>query len=230
MNASRPLYVAVTGRKGGVGKTTAALSLAAYALRRGLRVLLVDLDPQGSASLSLNVSDNAGEHLRAVLEGEQAPEPAESAEGLQVLAGGPAMESYEPTAPLRETLATVAGDLVIVDSPPCLAALDRLAINSAHVVLACCEPHRLAIAGAARVLDEAGKLRPAPRCAVVLGRLDPRRSLDATTPEILAGAFRAPVMSVRQDSALASALNSGQLPPATGRAAEDFARIAKWIL
>ena len=38
-----------------------------------------------------------------------------------------------------------------------------------------------------------------------------------------------PVMAVRQDSALAEALNSGRLPPASGRAAADLGAVAGWI-
>jgi chromosome partitioning protein len=106
--------------------------------------------------------------------------------------------------------------------------LDLLAIEAADIVLACSESHRLAIAGAARVLDDAKKMSHAPACALVLGRMDARRGLDAAAPELLAGAFGVPVLQVRQDSLLAQALNSGQMPPEHGRAAEDFAQIAQW--
>jgi hypothetical protein len=76
------------------------------------------------------------------------------------------------------------------------------------------------------VLDEARCLRPRPRCALVLGRMDERRGLDRAAPDLLAGAFAVPVLTVRQDSALAAALNAGGLPPATGRAAADLEAVA----
>ena len=91
------------------------------------------------------------------------------------------------------------------------------------------EPHRLGIAGAARVLDEARAIKPRPRCALVLGRMDERRGLDRAAPDLLAGAFAVPVLTVRQDSTLAAALNAGGLPPATGRAAADLEAVAAWI-
>jgi cellulose biosynthesis protein BcsQ len=131
----------------------------------------------------------------------------------------------------RAAIAKVAGvaDAVLVDCPPGHADLDRLALQAADVVLACCEAHRLGIAGAARVLDETKGRRPRPRCAVVLGRVDERRSLDRTAGELLAEAFGVDVLTVRQDARLADALNNATLPPASGRAAADVAAIAAWI-
>jgi chromosome partitioning protein len=228
-----PRWIAIVGRKGGVGKTALTLGLAAYYVRKGARVLVVDLDPQGSASLALG-AEATGEHLAAVLAGDAAPEmvPCVTFSGcppLQLLAGGPELEALTAPRPLRKILVGVVVDVVLVDCPPGHAALDRLALQAADVVLAACEPHRLAIAGAARVLDEARAIKPRPRCAVVLGRVDARRGLDTAAPDLLAGAFAVPVLTVRQDSRLADALNAGKLPTATGRAAADFKAVAGWI-
>ena len=229
----KPRWLAIVGRKGGSGKTALALGLAAHYARAERRVLLVDLDPQGSASLALG-ADAEGEHLADVLAGTAAPETVPyvtffNCPPLALLPGGPALEALNTPRPLRDVLAGVSADVVLMDCPPGHAALDRLALQAADVVLAATEPHRLGIAGAARVLDEARAVRPRPRRALVLCRVDERRGLDRAAPELLAGAFAVPVLTVRQDSALAAALNAGGLPPAHGRAADDLAAVADWI-
>lgn len=58
--------VSILNHKGGVGKTTSAVNISACIGEEGGSVLLIDMDPQGSASVSLGVKDDGSAILRAL--------------------------------------------------------------------------------------------------------------------------------------------------------------------
>lgn len=60
MQPQNALVCALCNQKGGVGKTTSTINLAAAAVARMLRVLVVDLDPQGNTTTALALDDVAG--------------------------------------------------------------------------------------------------------------------------------------------------------------------------
>jgi chromosome partitioning protein len=223
----KPRWVAVVGRKGGVGKTTLALGLAGRYARTGQRPLLVDLDPQASATLAMGQGPD-GEQLAAALQGDAPPAPVALA-WLDLLAGGQGLAQLAAPLPLRDVLAGLSADVVLVDCPPGHVVLDALAMAAADVVLVASEANPWAIAGAARVLEDARALRPAPRCALVLGRMDGRRTSDRMARDLLAGAFGVPLLTIRQDAALAAGLAGGGMGPGSGRGAGDLAAVAAWI-
>ena len=89
------MITALVSRKGGVGKTTTAVNLGAALAHQGKRVLLVDLDPQSSASLSLGV-----------------PRDQLSPSSADVLLGNlPAWEAVRPTSTDGLMLMTATADL-----------------------------------------------------------------------------------------------------------------------
>ncbi|MFI9009674.1 ParA family protein [Actinosynnema sp. NPDC053489] len=162
--------VAVLSLKGGVGKTTVALGLASAALRRGVRTLVIDLDPQCNATSTLEPDDTEAS-IYDVLQDpsretlDKAIAPSAWGEGVDVLAGSEDAESLNHPDPgetrlgkLREALRLLQDDeepyqLVLLDCPPSLGQLTRSALVAADRALLVTEPTMFAVAGVQRAFE-----------------------------------------------------------------------------
>jgi chromosome partitioning protein len=130
--------IAVALSKGGVGKTTTAVNLAAGLAKAGKRVLLVDVDTQGQAAKSLGSDVQIG--LAELAAGEATPEQActQARENLWLLAGGRSLaglkrivtrKDFGGEQTLAETLQPLDGqyDYIILDTAP---GWDALTVNA----------------------------------------------------------------------------------------------------
>lgn len=195
--------LSVSSLKGGVGKTTVALGLASAAFSRGLRTLVVDLDPQSDVSTGMDVNPDGYSNISDVLEKPRVVRSAIAPSGwnkhhdglIDLLVGSPSAINFDGPHPsireiwkLEEALAIVEADydLVIIDCAPSLNALTRTAWAASDRVLVVTEPGLFAVSAADRALRAIEEVRNG-----VSPRLEPIGILiNRTRPQSMEHQFR----------------------------------------
>lgn len=141
--------IAVTGLKGGVGKTSTAVNLAALSAAAGYRTLLWDLDPQGAATYCLDLKPKLrGGASRLIGGGRGGLVAVARHTNIENLAVVPADKtvreidrvlslSGKPSRPIRRLLAGTKGsaDLVVLDCPPGLSSVVEAVASVADLLL-----------------------------------------------------------------------------------------------
>ena len=130
--------IAVMSGKGGVAKTTTAVAIAAGCAAAGLRTVLVDFDPSGSATRAAGIDPLALRPSATVLGllDDVPLTPAQAGEGFGVLSGAPKAEGL--AAEIRAAvgrLAELRADLIVIDTPPGFGALPQSAVKVADAIL-----------------------------------------------------------------------------------------------
>lgn len=248
------MIVSLVSKKGGVGKTTTAVNLAAGLARRGCRVLLVDLDSQGSASLSLGLGrGDSGRSAADVLLGDTAMRDAvrpTATAGLDLVPASVDLlhadlelgvlrqkdrRLADRMAPLREDY-----DFIFIDCPPSLSLLPVNALVASDAFIVPVVPQYLAWEGVSHLVAAAQRLAARagvknPLASLLLTMVDYRLKATRTTVDTVREAFGTQVFAVeiRVNVRLAEAPGAGQPifdydPTATGAAA--YALLAEELL
>ncbi len=157
-----------TNQKGGVGKTTTVVNIAAAMADWGRRVLLVDIDPQSNATTCLGVDPRTlPSSIYDVLMGEQSVTEVIRGTrwpGLDILPSAPALagatvelnriaDPRERAEHLKRVLASIDDyDYLLIDSPPSLGVLTVNALSAAHAVIVPVQCEYLALEGLAQLM------------------------------------------------------------------------------
>ena len=144
--------ITVANQKGGVGKTTTAVNIGAALAMGGLKVLLIDLDPQGNASTAFNVAHDEGipGSYEVLVAGASLASVKQRAEGypqLDVIPAGVDLAGAEIDLvelerrefKLRDAINALVEkeryDYIVIDCPPSLGLLTLNALTAAHELL-----------------------------------------------------------------------------------------------
>ena len=162
--------IAVLNQKGGVGKTTTTINLAAYLAKAGKTVLIVDADPQGNATSGLGLDKQAEvttyQVLLNIYKTEQGIQQS-NVDGVYVLPANTNLAAAEAElidqpareTRLREAIVGLPFDYILIDCPPALSLLTINALVAADWLLVPVQAEYYALEGLGQLMEVFQKVR-----------------------------------------------------------------------
>lgn len=246
--------IAISNQKGGVGKTTTAINLAASLAANDLKVLLIDSDPQGNSTSGLGIEKQTG--MLTLYDGLLRDTPLQQVvcrtecEGLEIIpadrnlvaANLDLVDAAEREHFLRRVLAPIRDRyrFILIDCPPALDLLTLNALVAADSVLIPIQCEFFALEGISQLMETIDRIpesfgHPIEIEGILLTMYDDRTNLTRTVADDLRDFFHDDVLKtiIPRSVRLAEAPSHGKpilMYDPRSRGAESYIKLAKEII
>ena len=205
--------IAFSNEKGGVAKTTSAVSMAGALAESGKKILLIDLDPQANLTLAVGINPSQVKRsiARVILNSDKPSSVVyeTNTEGIDIIPSSTEMGLAERFLPIRQNFHTilrnalfgfVSYDYIIYDCPPALGAITTNALTAADLLIIPTQPEYFSAYALKKMMSAVRQIRqngnPSLIYRVLVTMMDRRNRTHRTLLEQLTATFKDGLLNV----------------------------------